>query len=81
MNPQSMYPIVPCPKCGRSLPADGEITFEGATFPSYCCPECVVRREFMGEMMEFPLMFIIGPDGEPFDPAAPDGKIDLTEYS
>jgi hypothetical protein len=30
--------------------------------------------------MDLPLTFILGPDGRPFDPADPDGEIDLTKY-
>jgi|GEM_PF-2642736 len=74
------HPTIPCPKCSRPLPADGEIACGGATIATYCCPECVTRRKFMGEMMELPLMFIVGPDGRAYDPADPDGAIDLTEY-
>jgi hypothetical protein len=73
------YPNVACPKCGRTLAADGEITFAGVVLPVYCCPECVTRTDFMGERMELPLMFIIGPDGRAYDPANPDGQIDLTK--
>ena len=76
----SDYPIIPCPKCGRALSADGEISFGSAATAVYSCPECVTRTDFLGEKMELPLTFIIGPDGKPCDPAAPDGAIDLTEY-
>jgi hypothetical protein len=75
----SDYPVIPCPKCGRELPAAGEMSFGGATIPVYTCPECVIRTTFMDERMELPLVFIIGPDGKPCDPASPDGKIDLTD--
>lgn len=75
-----MHPVVRCPKCDRELPADGEISFAGMVIPTYCCPECVTRTTFMGEKMELPLMFIIGPDGRPYDPGNPDGEIDLTAY-
>lgn len=74
------HPTFPCPKCSRPLPADGEIAFAGVTIPTYCCPERVTRRSFMGKPMELPLMFIVGPDGKPNDPADPDGAIDLTQY-
>jgi endogenous inhibitor of DNA gyrase (YacG/DUF329 family) len=76
----SLYPTVSCPKCGRQLPADGEVSFGGSTLPVYSCPECVTRTTFMGERMELPLTFLIGPDGKAYDPANPGGEIDLTEY-
>jgi hypothetical protein len=75
-----MYPKVECPKCGRLLPPDGEVTFRGAVIPTYCCPECVTRTTLMGESMELPLIFILGPDGRAFEPADPDGELDLTAY-
>lgn len=52
----------------------------GETIPVYTCPECVTRTMFLGEAMESPLTFIVGPDGRAYDPAHPDGEIDLTEY-
>jgi hypothetical protein len=77
MGEREMPPI-PCPKCGRALPL--AIVFGGATIPVYCCPECVTRKEFTGERMELPLIFILGPDGKPCDPADPEGEIDLRQY-
>jgi hypothetical protein len=74
------YPTIPCPKCSRQLPADGEISVGEAVIPVYARPECVTRRAVFGETMELPLMFIIGLDGQPYDPADPDGRIDLTQY-
>jgi hypothetical protein len=71
---------IPCPKCTRLLHADGELLFGGAVVPVYQCPECVARNTVMGEEMELPLTFIIGPDGKAYDPANPDGEIDLTKY-
>jgi hypothetical protein len=74
------YPNVKCPKCGRQLAAEGELSFGGAALPVYSCPECVTRTVFPGERMELPLTFVIGPDGRAYDPANPDGEIDLTQY-
>jgi len=62
------------------LPPGGEISLGAATIPVYQCPECVTRTTFLGEPMELPLTFIIGPDGNPYDPVNPDGEIDLTKY-
>ncbi|CAN5512153.1 hypothetical protein BH10PLA1_BH10PLA1_18590 [soil metagenome] len=56
------YPVIPCPKCGRQLPADGEVSFGGAVIPVYQCPECITRTTFCGEPMEMALTFIIGPE-------------------
>ena len=75
-----MHPTVRCPKCSRRLQADGEITSAEQTIPVYVCPECLIRTTFMGQAMEMPLMFVIGPDGRAIDPANPDGEIDLTAY-
>jgi hypothetical protein len=69
-----------CPKCGRALSVHGEVTVRHLTMPMYCCPECVTRRTLMGEFTESPLVFLIGPDGQPFDPVNPDGEIDLRPY-
>ena len=62
------------------LAAEGELSFGGATIPVYSCPECVTRTTVLGERMELPLTFVIGPGGKPYDPARPDGEIDLTQY-
>ena len=75
-----MYPFVKCPKCNRELAADGEMQIGDVCLPTYQCPECVTRTKFLGETLELPLTFMIGPDGRAFDPADPDGEIDLTRY-
>jgi hypothetical protein len=74
------YPTIPCPKCSRLIPADGELSVGEAVIPVYSCPECFTPRELAGEVMELPLTFIIGADGKPYDPGDPDGEIDLPEY-
>ena len=80
-NPGVMtHPSVNCPKCGRLVAPQGEVTVRGAVLPLYCCPECLTRRTFMGDFMETGLVFLVGPDGKPFDPVNPDGEIDLTRY-
>jgi hypothetical protein len=63
------------------LAAEGELAvFHGVT-QVYSCPECVIRpMSGLCAGMELPLMFVLGPDGEPYDPADPDGRIDLTQY-
>jgi DNA-directed RNA polymerase subunit RPC12/RpoP len=74
------YPDVACPKCGRRLPADGELSLFGLVLPVYQCSECVSRNTVLGETMEVALTFVIGPDGKPYDPTQPDGQTDLTRY-
>lgn len=66
---------VPCPKCGRPLQPSGTITTEGGEFPVYQCDECLVQTELFGERVEAALTFCVGEDGQPFDPASPDGKL------
>lgn len=56
------------------------MSFGGSAAPVYSCPECVTRTTFLGERMELPLTFLIGPDGKACEPANPDGEIDLTRY-
>ena len=86
------YPVVPCPRCGRMLKAEGELTMPGVYIgpvhddnafcvPAYQCDHCIIRRQPFGpgtEPLEMNLTFIIGPDGKPFDPLEPDGEIDLS---
>jgi hypothetical protein len=45
--------------------------------PVYQCDECIVEVDFMGEKMELDLTFAVGPDGKPFDPADPEGKLPI----
>jgi len=68
---------IPCPKCGRSLAPDGEAVLGDQVFPVYSCDECVMTVEMFGETMELPLTFALDADGKPFDPASPDGKLQL----
>jgi hypothetical protein len=62
---------VPCPKCGRQLAPDGELTILDHSFPVYTCEECVVRGDFLGEPLDLDLnlTFCINAEGRPFDPA------------
>ena len=85
-------PRVPCPRCGRLLRAD-ELTIPGlyvdsvhddhvVAAPVYSCDRCVVRRRIFGpesELFTVALSFMIGPDGQPMDPAAPDGVLRLED--
>lgn len=76
-----MHPSARCPKCGRELSPDGEFSVNGGPgIPFYQCPECVTRAFFLGDVEEFPLTFIIGPDGKAYDPGNANGEIDMTEY-
>lgn len=88
-----MYPTVKCPSCGRMLEADGEVALPGvfigevhddnaAVWPVYQCENCVVERTVFGpgtEKFKVCLTFMIGPDGQPYDPAAPDGVLNLSD--
>lgn len=69
------HPMTKCPKCNRSLRPSGELTVDGARMPVYSCGECLVTVEFCGEPFEAALTFCLNEKGEPFDPAAPDGKL------
>ena len=65
----------PCPKCNRTLRLTGELTVGGRTFPAFSCDECIVDREFDGEMFPMSLTFCVDDKGQPFDPADPDGRL------
>lgn len=67
----------PCPKCGRPLPQSGEVAVDGKAIPIYSCDECLMVAEIFGERMEMALTFAVGDDGQPFDPASPDGRLEL----
>lgn len=75
-----MAETYPCPKCGRTLRPSGEAVLEdGAASPVsvsvYQCDECLMTVEFLGETTQVALTFAVKPDGQPFDPAAPDGRL------
>ncbi len=67
----------PCPKCGRRLRASGVLTVGTARLPTFACDECIMTVEFAGERMELPLTFALDADGQPFDPADPEGRLRL----
>lgn len=67
----------PCPKCNRNLIAAGVMTVDGERLPTFSCDECLMSVDFGGEAMELPLTFVVGADGKPFDPASPDGRLNL----
>lgn len=69
------HPRVPCPKCNRSLAAEGEATVDDQAMPVYSCDECVMTADFCGEKMELPLTFAVDAAGRKFDPADPDGEL------
>ena len=75
-----MYARIACPKCGRRLPAAGELSLAHIAVAVYSCPECLTHATFAGEEVELPLTFILGPGGRPFDLAHPGAAIDLTPY-
>ena len=59
------YKSIPCPKCTRPLQPVGELSFDGQTFPTYQCDDCLVSRDVFGEMMDLPLTFYRDADGKP----------------
>jgi hypothetical protein len=59
-----------CPKCGKSLEAEGAITVDGAECPVFQCDACVVSVEMFGERFDGAFTFAVAPGGRPFDPAA-----------
>jgi endogenous inhibitor of DNA gyrase (YacG/DUF329 family) len=65
----------PCPKCGRTLVQSGELESEGRIYPTFQCEECVVTVDFLGETTEIALTFALDKEGQPFDPADPDGRL------
>ena len=70
-------PTFPCPKCNRNLQASGVMTVGDVSVPTFQCDECLMTVDFAGEPMELPLTFAVDADGQPFDPAAPDGRLKL----
>lgn len=76
MSSAESFPKVPCPKCGRPLSASGELTVgDSLGVPTYQCDECLVDVDFAGETLSVALTFAVGPDGQPFDPADPEGRL------
>lgn len=72
MNP------VPCPKCGRTLQQSGVLTVGNVELPTYQCDECIVPIDLgAGESIDGALTFCVDPDGNPFDPASPGGKLPI----
>jgi hypothetical protein len=69
----------PCPKCGRLLKQSGEVTVmpAGKVIPTFQCDECLVTADFCGEPFEMALTFALDESGQPFDPAAADGRLRL----
>jgi hypothetical protein len=66
-------PSNPCPKCGRSLQATGELLVADLIVPVYQCDQCLVPVDFAGEPMDVALTFAVNAAGQAFDPADPDG--------
>jgi hypothetical protein len=65
----------PCPKCGRKLQANGELAVGDYVAPVFQCDECLMTIDIAGEPMEVALTFALDANGEPFDPADPEGKL------
>ena len=65
----------PCPKCNRTLVQSGELNVAGVVLPTFQCDECLMVIDFAGETMEVALTFALDASGQPFDPAAPDGRL------
>jgi hypothetical protein len=54
------------------------VTCEGEEMAVYQCDECIAPISLgAGETIDGALTFCIGKDGRPFDPASPDGKLQL----
>ena len=80
MAPETYDPTYPCPKCGRMLRPEGEVTISATTdarppLPVYSCDECIMVSKVFDEEMELPLSFCVDKEGRPFDPASPDGEL------
>jgi hypothetical protein len=72
---KSKHPRVTCPKCNRSLAADGEASLGDVVYPVYSCDECLMDADFGGETMELPLTFAVDEKGRKLDPADPDREL------
>jgi hypothetical protein len=59
------------------LSASGVVTMGEQTLPTFQCDVCKMNVEFMGERMELPVTFLVDENGQPFDPASPDGRLRL----
>jgi predicted RNA-binding Zn-ribbon protein involved in translation (DUF1610 family) len=68
----------PCPKCGRTLLSCGEITDpEKGSCQVYQCDECIATATIDGEPFEIALTFAVDADGQAFNPATADGKLEI----
>jgi hypothetical protein len=72
-----MVDAFPCPKCQPRLAKSGEVVVDGHSFPVFQCDECIAHVEMFGEPVEGALTFAVDADGNPFDPATPDGSLPL----
>ena len=64
----------PCPKCGRILQQDGEVSGNGVTYPMFQCDECVVEDKTFGEVA---LTFMLDENNKPFNPVFPDDQLPI----
>jgi hypothetical protein len=70
-----MIDTFPCPKCNRLLRRSGEVKVEDITFPIFQCEECTSPWTVEGEVFDTAYTFAVDAQGQPFDPAADDGKL------
>jgi hypothetical protein len=59
------------------LDPSGVVTVDDRDLPVYQCDECTVPTDIGGERFDAALTFCVGEDGRPFDPASPDGEIQV----
>lgn len=57
------------------LVQSGTLESEGRTYPTFQCDECLMKVDFLGEASEVALTFALDDEGQPFDPADPDGGL------
>lgn len=70
------HPKSSCPKCERPCESCGTVEDESGEYPVYQCDECMIDWEFDGSVFPAALTWAVR-DGVAFDPAAPDGKLNL----
>lgn len=57
-----------CPRCGRALPASGELVVDGVACAVYQCGRCIMDVEFGGEKVSVAVTFCVNENGHAIDP-------------